>query len=328
MIFRDFVEALCYVSSEEITAKAALTLLRVAIGDDHVKSIFPTKDAELLIKSYMRSNRNLSKPVAQEIREAFNETPDNRRNLKESLCEQCFCNKERIARTMEAFGKYCPDLQKMTETKVLKRKGTELLLDLFIDMLKKAENKYRKVQDNQTKQSEAKQNTSPDSLQQAANSINIVNAQSDCSIVSSYTISDEEKTAILNLCGLISGTLQDIKHKIEAIDRKDHELRGLSENETNRRWKAYLEFELNTIKNDLKKQYSELKKYCSDASKLLENRQHLHQSFKAIYDIATQIYKGEYKEICPETFHYSALSALVSSYQKNYEKLKAYIQSR
>ena len=48
----------------------------------------------------------------------------------------------------------------MEENKVLKKKGTELLLDLFIDMLKKAENGYRKVQDNQSKQSEAEQNTS------------------------------------------------------------------------------------------------------------------------------------------------------------------------
>ena len=47
MIFRDFVEALCYVSSEEITARAALTLLRVAIGDDHVQAIFPNTDVEM-----------------------------------------------------------------------------------------------------------------------------------------------------------------------------------------------------------------------------------------------------------------------------------------
>lgn len=146
-------------------------------------------------------------------------------------------------------------------------------------------------------------------------------------IVLSYTIPDDEKKAILNLCGLICGSLQCIKQKIETIDRKQHELRGPSEDKTNERWKAYLELELNTIKNDLEKQYSELKEYCSDASKLLENRQHLHKSFKAIYDIATQIYKDEYKEICSVASHYSTLSALVSSYQKNYENLTAHIQS-
>ena len=146
-------------------------------------------------------------------------------------------------------------------------------------------------------------------------------------IVLSYTIPDDEKKAILNLCGLICGSLQCIKQKIETIDRKQHELRGPSEDKSNERWKAYLELELNTIKNDLEKQYSELKEYCFDASKLLENRQHLHKSFKAIYDIATQIYKDEYKEICSVASHYSTLSALVSSYQKNYENLTAHIQS-
>lgn len=147
------------------------------------------------------------------------------------------------------------------------------------------------------------------------------------SIVLSYTIPDDEKKAILNLCGLICGSLQCIKQKIETIDRKQHELRGPSEDKITERWKAYLELELNTIKNDLEKQYSELKEYCFDASKLLENRQHLHKSFKAIYDIATQIYKDEYKEICSVASHYSTLSALVSSYQKNYENLTAHIQS-
>lgn len=146
-------------------------------------------------------------------------------------------------------------------------------------------------------------------------------------IVLSYTIPDDEKKAILNLCGLICGSLQCIKQKIETIDRKQHELRGPSEDKNTERWKAYLELELNTIKNDLEKQYSELKEYCFDASKLLENRQHLHKSFKAIYDIATQIYKDEYKEICSVASHYSTLSALVSSYQKNYENLTAHIQS-
>ncbi len=147
------------------------------------------------------------------------------------------------------------------------------------------------------------------------------------SILSSYTIPAEEKTAILNLCGLINGTLQDIKHKIEAIDRKQHELRGLSEDETDQRWKAYLEFELNTIKNDLEKQYSKLKEYCSDVSKLLEQRQHLTPSIKAIYGLTSQIDNDEYKVTCPETLRYSALSSLISNYQKNYEILRACIKS-
>ena len=223
MIFRRFVEALCYVSHEEITVKAALTLLSVAIGEDRVQTIFPNTDVEKLMKSYMRSERNLSKPVAKEIREAFNETPDNRKELKESLCEQCFCNKERIARTKEAFGQYCPDLLNMEKIKVLKKEGSELLVNLFIDMLKKAESGYREKPNFPSLQSETEPNGTSVPLQPTANSTNVVGVQNKSDIAAVYTISDDEKRAILNLCELINRTLQSTKQKTEAIDRKQHE---------------------------------------------------------------------------------------------------------
>jgi len=169
MIFRDFMEALCYVSNEEVTVAAALTLLKTAIGKDTVQTMFPNKKAEANMKAYLRSDRNLKKTLAKDILENFNATKDNRNNLKESLCEQCFCDKERIAKTKEAFGKYCPDLQNMEETKILKKKGVTLLLDLFTTMLKKAGNGYRKQQNGHSQQSETEQNTSSVSLQQIVN---------------------------------------------------------------------------------------------------------------------------------------------------------------
>lgn len=322
MIFRRFVEALCYVSHEEITVKAALTLLSVAIGEDRVQTIFPNTDVEKLMKSYMRSERNLSKPVAKEIREAFNETPDNRKELKESLCEQCFCNKERIARTKEAFGQYCPDLLNMEKIKVLKKEGSELLVNLFIDMLKKAESGYREKPNFPSLQSETEPNGTSVPLQPTANSTNVVGVQNKSDIAAVYTISDDEKRAILNLCELINRTLQSTKQKTEAIDRKQHELEGVSADKSQQRWKEYLECDLKALKESFSKLYSELAHYCADLSILLESKQRVHPSFKAVYEIASQIDDEKYKITCPDSFRYSALVLAITNFQKNYERLK------
>ena len=322
MIFRRFVEALCYVSNEEITVKAALTLLSVAIGEDRVQTIFPNTDVEKLMKSYMRKERNLSKPVAKEIREAFNETSANRKNLKDSLCEQCFCDKERIARAKKAFGQYCPDLLNMEKIKVLKKEGSELLVNLFIDMLKKAESGYREKPNCPSLQSETEPNGTSVPLQPTANNTNVVGAQNKSDIAAVYTISDDEKRAVMNICEIIKRSLESIKQKTEAIDRKQHELASISEDTSQQRWKEYLEYELKALHKAVKELYSKLDKYCADLTGLLLNKQHLHPSFKAIYEIASQIGDEKLKITCPATFSYSALALVITNFQKYYEHLK------
>ncbi|MBR3044904.1 MAG: hypothetical protein IKH27_11025 [Oscillospiraceae bacterium] len=322
MIFRDFVEALCDVSNEEITVAAALTLLKEAIGEDAVQTLFPNKKVEANMKAYIRSERNLKKSLAKDILEAFNTTKENQNNLKEYLCEQCFCNNERIARTKAAFGKYCTELQNMEGTKILKKKGVTLLLALFTTMLKEAGDGYRNQRNGHSRQSEAEQNASSVSLQQTANSTTIVDAQNKSDIALSYTITDDEKRAVMNICEIIKRSLESIKQKTEVIDRKQHELASISEDTSQQRWKEYLEYELKALHKAVKELYSKLDKYCADLTELLLNKQHLHPSFKAIYEIASQIGDEKLKSTCPATFSYSALALVITNFQKNYERLK------
>lgn len=366
MIFRRFVETLCYVSNEEITVKAAFSLLKVAIGADHVQTIFLNKDSEKLMKSYMRSNRNLPKSVAKEIREAFNETSDNRKELKESLCEQCFCNKERIARTKEAFGQYCPDLLNMEKIKVLKKEGSELLVNLFIDMLKKAESGYREKTNCPAQQSEAKQNDDSISLQQATDSSNTADIQNDISTDLPDVLSAVEKEDIEHYCGLINSSLQNIKRQAEALERKQREINDLAfvlENtlpknshsrkiwhrqkvkvlwkpdrkwkipnpewvKAKRRYKDYQENESKKLIENADSNYNQLEKYCRKMTHQLINKQDLDPSIKAIYEIIQKIGDKKYKATTPETFSYSALSLLVSDYQNRYRRLLIFIQGK
>lgn len=141
-------------------------------------------------------------------------------------------------------------------------------------------------------------------------------------IVHDFTMTDNEKRALLNLCESINRTLKGIKQKAEAMDRRQYQLEEVSKDESQQRWKEYLECDLKALQKAINELYSESNKYCADLSKLLTNKQHLHPSCKAIYEIASQIGDEKYKITCPDSFRYSALTLVITNFQKNYERLK------
>lgn len=141
-------------------------------------------------------------------------------------------------------------------------------------------------------------------------------------IVHDYTMTDNEKRALLNLCESINRTLKDIKQKAEAMDRRQYQLEEVSKDESQQRWKEYLECDLKALQKAINGLYSESDKYCADLSKLLTNKQHLHPSCKAIYEIASQIGDEKNKITGSDSSRYSALTLVMRNFQKNYELLK------
>ena len=138
------------------------------------------------------------------------------------------------------------------------------------------------------------------------------------SLVQTYTIPESEKSIIKNIGNLICSALRPIKQKTDEINRKQFELQNLSDSEENPRWKRYLEYDLNMLKESFDVSYSELEDKCADILKLLEAKKHLNKSLQKIYDIASEICSNKYKITHPKAFSYTAFSLMVRDFQNNF----------
>ncbi len=353
MKFRDYLEAYCKISDDGITLKAALTLLQTAIGTDAVRIIFPDKKAEANLSAYFRRERNLKRSIAKEILEAFSSTNENRTNLQESLCELCFCNEERIARTKETFGKYCPELLKLETKRDLKKQGTQLLLKLFVTMLRQAANGSRKRDEDHAQQSETEQNNAPVSSQQTTDSTSIGDAQNKsiimvsatttddslapkagqsqnfaddnhCVMLDKYTFDEKEKEAIINICGHVNQALHDIVRITNHIDAKRPELTDTFRSSNLQQLHESLLYEIAQLKLMLEMRYSALVNLCTDLTALIDGKKQLHPSMEKLSEIAHKLIAEEdkYKITSAEGFSYAALSVCASDFRKHYERLK------
>lgn len=141
------------------------------------------------------------------------------------------------------------------------------------------------------------------------------------SLINIYTITELEKSIIKNIGNLICSDLRTIKQKTDEINRKQFELKNLNDLEEDPRWKRYLEYDLDILKEEFNVSYSELEKKCADIVKLLESKKQLNQSLNKIYDIASGISSNEYKITCPDAFKYTAFLLMVSDFQRNFDIL-------
>lgn len=188
------------------------------------------------------------------------------------------------------------------------------LAEIYYDILKEAA---------KGKSSTVKNDVSPDTYdsEKSPDQINIVENHVNISLVQTYTIPESEKSIIKNIGNLICNALRTIKQKTDEINRKQFELQNLSDSEENPRWKRYLEYDLNMLKESFDVSYSELEDKCADIVKLLEAKKHLNKSLQKIYDIASEICSYKYKITHPKAFSYTAFSLMVSDFQNNFDQL-------
>lgn len=176
-------------------------------------------------------------------------------------------------------------------------------------------------------------------------------------IVLNFTMTNDEKRAILNLCELIYRKLQDIMHTVNDIDKKRQELKHiahmlaekiqkcksiykaghllkskirwrLKRNGTIRepkwmrmqRWKTYLEFGVKSLNNSIDKDCTKLQDYCMKIAKLLENKKNINPNIDKLYELAHKVSND--KHICPESIEYSRFFILVSDFQMIYDWLQ------
>lgn len=138
--------------------------------------------------------------------------------------------------------------------------------------------------------------------------------------VHSYTISESEKRELLRLCELIKKSLASLKRQTDSIIKEQEDLNKLPSSEEVKRWKIYLESDVNSLKKRFDEGYLELEKLCADAVGFLEPKKGIHKSFGTIITIAQNISSDEYRITSPK-FDYSSFAVIISKFNDSYNRL-------
>lgn len=137
-------------------------------------------------------------------------------------------------------------------------------------------------------------------------------------ILLSYTLEESEKKALVKLCELIKKTFNDLKIQTDKICNKQHELRNLTDSPEDKRWKAYLLYDIDSLKKCFDETYLELEKLCADVVLLLKTKKDIHESLGTIISIASNIHSDEYKITCTNKFKYTKFSNMVKRFNDSY----------
>lgn len=146
-------------------------------------------------------------------------------------------------------------------------------------------------------------------------------------IIYSYTITESEKKALINLCELIKSTLKDLERQTDTIYNKQHELKNLTDSEKDNRWKSYLENDINSLKEHFDTAYPKIERLCAKITELLEPKKDMNAWFEAMLTIASDISRDEYKITCPKKFKYRAFCLMVSKFSNNIDRVRRVIDN-
>lgn len=148
---------------------------------------------------------------------------------------------------------------------------------------------------------------------------NKTNASKD--VIFSYTITDNEKKALVKLCELTNETLCDLKKQTDKISDKRHELKNLTDSAEDQSYKPYLVCVIDSLKESFDEDYPKLEQLCADLVELMKTKKGIHNSLDTIISIASNIHSEEYKITCPDKFNYRMFSNMVTSFNDSFNHL-------
>ncbi len=143
----------------------------------------------------------------------------------------------------------------------------------------------------------------------------------ECQSVNSYTFSESEKKNLLQLCKLIKENLGVLKTLTNQIRQKQYEANNLIDSEKDKRWKAYLECDVDSLKKRFKKSYDELEIRCADIVKLLEPKKRIYKRFSTIISIAQNLCSDAYNISSPDKLDYEKFSFMISGFNDCYDHI-------
>ena len=148
-------------------------------------------------------------------------------------------------------------------------------------------------------------------------------------IVNSYTIKNDEKEAMTNLCGLILDGLKELQklsriiNNLTAIIRRDSTSEDKAENE---KWKNGLGSSLAEQISEYNNKYIELKVHYSALAKLLSYKGRLHDIIKVIRQAAKDICSDKYL-ISQDNMDFSNTEGILSGFEDSLNSFLAWLNS-
>ena len=121
-------------------------------------------------------------------------------------------------------------------------------------------------------------------------------------LIDSYTIKDDEKKAINNICTAIQVNLRQLQSQVEYISSKQHELGKFTDFEPNKQLKSHLEGEIESKTNKFNETHSDLVSKCADLNSILAPKKNMNKSFAKLISITSFFSSDENKEMSIDRF--------------------------
>lgn len=142
-------------------------------------------------------------------------------------------------------------------------------------------------------------------------------------VISSYIITNDEKTAIRNICGIINtglNELNDIAHELYVLFSIIHNYNNEDHKWRIRRWRS-----VNKNQALYNEKHNELQSHCTAILKILKTKGALNTSIKTICDIAEDFCDNKYI-FTKDGFDYDALKTVQTKFDDNCKLLLEYLE--
>lgn len=121
------------------------------------------------------------------------------------------------------------------------------------------------------------------------------------SIILSYTITEDEKKAIINLCNAIKRKLERLDSQVNYIYSNQSELDKITESYNNL-LKGHIEYRIELKAKEFNETYSEFVSLCADLNSILAPKKNMNKNFAELISITSFFSKDENKEMSIDRF--------------------------
>ena len=131
-------------------------------------------------------------------------------------------------------------------------------------------------------------------------------------IISSYTIKDEEKQAVYNICKAIQAKLKQLQSQVDYISSNQCKIGKLTDSDSDKLQKLHREGFIESKTNKFNETYSEFVSLCAELNTILAPKKKMNKSFAKLISITSIISSDEYKEISYEQYITAEFSVVIS----------------
>ena len=121
------------------------------------------------------------------------------------------------------------------------------------------------------------------------------------SIILSYTITEDEKKAIINLCNALKRKLERLDSQVNYIYSNQSELDKITESDNNI-LKGHIEYRIELRIKEFNETYSEFVSLCADLNSILAPKKNMNKNFAELISITSFFSGDENKEMSIDRF--------------------------